>query len=56
MPLLCATKKLLIRPMLMHGRAQAFCFDESATGRADSLAESDFIRIYTHYFVMEFLK
>ena len=23
-------KKLLIRPMLMRGRAQAFCFDESA--------------------------
>jgi hypothetical protein len=25
-------------------------------GSTDSLAESDFIRIYTHYFVMEFLK
>ncbi len=25
-------KKLPIRPMLMRGRAQAFCFDESARG------------------------
>ena len=31
-------KKLLIRPMLMRGRVQAFCFSESATGRADSWA------------------
>ncbi|WP_303052104.1 hypothetical protein [uncultured Dialister sp.] len=31
-------QKLLIRPMLMRSRAQAFCFDESATGRADSWA------------------
>jgi hypothetical protein len=34
---LYATQKLLIHPMLMRGRAQAFCFSESATGRADSL-------------------
>jgi hypothetical protein len=33
-----SSQKLLIRPMLMHGRAQAFCFSESATGRADSVA------------------
>ena len=32
------TQKLLIPPMLLRGRAQVFCFDESATGRADSLA------------------
>ena len=33
-----SSQKLLIRPMLMRGRAQAFCFSESATGRADSWA------------------
>ena len=30
------TQKLLIRPMLMRGRAQAFCFDESARGSRKS--------------------
>ena len=43
--------------------AYFFFFDDTdiplrrlPAGSTDSLAESDFIRIYTHYFVMEFLK
>ena len=30
--LLFSLEKLLIRPILLHGRAQAFCFNESARG------------------------
>ena len=43
--------------------AYFFFFDDTdiplrrlPAGSTDLLAESDFIRIYTHYFVMEFLK
>ena len=49
MPLLCATKKLLIRPMLMRGRAQAFCFDESARGsRRSGMSVSSRKGRYSH--------
>ena len=35
---LCLRKKLLIRPILMHGRAQAFCFDEWLFGAPSLLS------------------
>lgn len=42
-------KKLLIRPMLMRGRAQAFCFDESARGsRRSGMSVSSGKDRYSH--------
>ena len=42
-------KKLLIRPMLMRGRAQAFCFDESARGsRLSGISVSSRKNWYSH--------
>ena len=42
-------KKLLIRPMLMRGRAQAFSFDESARGsRLSGMSVSSRKNWYSH--------
>ena len=42
-------KKLLIRPMLMRGRAQAFCFDESArSSRRSGISVSSRKDRYSH--------
>ena len=43
------TQKLPIRPMLMRGRAQAFCFDESARGsRLSGMSVSSRKNWYSH--------
>ena len=44
-----SSQKLLIRPMLMRGRAQAFCFDESARGsRRSGMSVSSGKSRYSH--------
>ena len=45
----CHPKKLLIRPMLMRGRAQAFSFDESArSSRLSGISVSSRKNWYSH--------
>ena len=44
-----SSQKLLIRPMLMRGRAQAFCFDESArSSRRSGISVSSGKSRYSH--------
>ena len=47
--LLFSLEKLLIRPILLHGRAQAFCFNESARGsRLSGMSVSSRKYRYSH--------